>query len=80
MSGGAQYSEIEDEHVQGAGVRGLGIGLFVYGEVQCIMGNGHMGPHVDRQTRLKTLPSPLKCNKATLRVTKNFGWRQTEKS
>ena len=28
-------------------------------KVQCIMGNGHMQSPVDRQTRLKTLPSPL---------------------
>ena len=42
-------------HVQkgpGPGPGGL------YSEVQCIMGNGHMGPStlVSRQTRLKTLP------------------------
>ena len=34
---------------------GAGVGS-LYSEVQCIMGNGHMGP-VDRQTRVKTLPS-----------------------
>ena len=43
---------------------GLGSGqMGLYSEVQCIMGNGHMGPpppycgHNDGQTRLKTLPS-----------------------
>ena len=36
--------------------RGLRLGVSLYGEV---MGNGHMGPNVDRQTGLKTLPSPL---------------------
>ena len=35
----------------------------LYGEVQCIMGNGHMGHstpfgQTDRQTRMKTLPLP----------------------
>ena len=29
----------------------------LYIEDHCIMGNGHMGSPVDRQTRLKTLPS-----------------------
>ena len=28
----------------------------LYSEVQCIMGNGHMGPFMDRHTRLKILP------------------------
>ena len=36
------------EHVQGS--------LFLYGEVQCIMGNGHMGndPSPSEQTDLRT--------------------------
>ena len=38
-------------HAQGTGGENL------YGEVQCIMGNVHMGPLVDRQRRLKSLPS-----------------------
>ena len=38
-------------HAQGTGSENL------YGEVQCIMGNVHMGPLVDRQIRLKSLPS-----------------------
>ena len=42
------------------GLLGLGRGQSLYGEVQDIMGNGHMGtpspPPVNRQTRLKTLP------------------------
>ena len=44
---------------------GLGVGgpgpisrEALYSEVQCIVGNGHMGPPppVDRQTSMKTLP------------------------
>ena len=37
-----------------------GWGVSLYSEVQCIMGNGHMGPPshpVDRQTPVKTLLS-----------------------
>ena len=29
----------------------------LYSEVLCILGDGHMGPPVERQTRLETLPS-----------------------
>ena len=42
-------------HVQGGPGPGDG---FLYSEVQCIMGNAHMGPQpVNRHTRPKTLPS-----------------------
>ena len=36
--------------------RGAGLGG-LYSEVQCIKSNGHMGTPVNRQTRVKTLPS-----------------------
>ena len=34
-----------------------GGGVFLHSEVQCIMGNGHMGPLLCEQTGLKTSPS-----------------------
>ena len=56
----------------GGGVRGLGPkpgGGPLYGEIQCIMGNGHMclPLRTDRQTRLKTSPSPLRWRAVTIR-------------
>ena len=38
-----------------SGVPCWGAGL--YSEVQCFMGNGHMGTPTDRNTPVKTLPS-----------------------
>ena len=49
-TGGGLYNEVPCQE-------GVGTGA-LYSEVQCIMGNGHMGPPFsdNRQTRLKTLP------------------------
>ena len=33
----------------------------LHSEVQWLMGNAHMGPPVEIQTQLKTLPSPMEC-------------------
>ena len=54
------------EHVRRLGFGDWGLGVSLYDEVQCIMGNGHMGPHVDGQTELTTLPSPL-CRRVVIK-------------
>ena len=40
---------------------GWGGGGSLHSEVQWFMGNAHMGPPVELQTRLKTLPSSMEC-------------------
>ena len=49
--GGSRSSKVSCLQGEWARVRGL------YSNVQCTMGNGHMGPPTNRQTWLKTLPS-----------------------
>ena len=68
LAGGSQVNKFKqvsglDHKMSVAGGRtgGLNVpcpGRAMYSEVQCIVGNGHMGPPcTDRQTRVKTLPS-----------------------
>ena len=68
--GGPQVNKFEQVwslptcHYKGGWDRGSQYGGVQYGAVQCIIGNGHMGPpqQNDRQTPVKILPSRIFVN------------------
>ena len=79
-SGGGQGQAWGVSGPMSGGGAGPEQGGSLYSEVQCIMGNGHIGPSVDRQperqTQLKTLPSRNSGNIYTLNTIVIVKFRQ----
>ena len=77
MSGGSLYSEVQVEQVWaclGCRARRVHWGP-MWGEVQCIMGNGHMGPPVNIQTHIHdwkhNLPATSLADGKNIRTSQN---------